>query len=79
VTLLLLIFRKSKVARYFSTTNAIKLLSAVKAGVLYTVEVATRVLPEGHWILIYMLGTLGSNLLLSCVVILGYYIKQLGS
>jgi hypothetical protein len=29
--------------------------------------------------LIYMLGILGSSLLLSCVAILGYCIKQLGS
>jgi hypothetical protein len=42
-------------------------------------EVAAGVLPEGYWILICMLGILGSNLLLSCVVILGYCIKQLGS
>jgi hypothetical protein len=42
-------------------------------------EVAARVLPEGHWILICMLGTLGSSLLLSCIVTLGYCIKQLGS
>jgi hypothetical protein len=29
--------------------------------------------------LICILGTLSSGLLLSCIVILGYYIKQLGS
>jgi hypothetical protein len=34
VTLLLLVFRKSKVARYFGTANAARLLSAIKAGVL---------------------------------------------
>jgi hypothetical protein len=42
-------------------------------------EVATRVLPKGRWMLIYILGTLSSGLLLSCVVTLGYCIKQLGS
>jgi hypothetical protein len=42
-------------------------------------KVATGVLPEGYWILIYILGTLGSSLLLSYIVTLGYYIKQLGS
>ena len=34
--LLLLVFRKSKVARYFGATNATGLLGAIKAGVLYT-------------------------------------------
>jgi hypothetical protein len=42
-------------------------------------EVAARVLPEGHWILICMLGTLSSGLLLSCVVTLGYCVKQLSN
>ena len=37
--LLLLVFRKSKVAKYFSTANAARLLGAVKAGVLYTAKV----------------------------------------
>jgi hypothetical protein len=34
VTLLLLVFCKSKVVRYFSAANAARLLSTVKAGVL---------------------------------------------
>ena len=42
-------------------------------------EVAAGVLPEGCWILICMLSTLGSGFLLSCVATLGYYVKQLGS
>ena len=42
-------------------------------------EVAASVLPEGRWMLIYMLSTLGSGLLLSCIATLGYCIKQLGS
>jgi len=42
-------------------------------------EVAAGVLPEGYWMLIYMLSTLGSGLLLSCVATLGYCVKQLGS
>ena len=33
--LLLLVFRKSKVAGYFSTANTARLLGAVKAGILY--------------------------------------------
>ena len=36
MTLLLLVFRKSKIAGYFSTANTTRLLGAVKAGVLYT-------------------------------------------
>jgi len=42
-------------------------------------EVAAGVLPEGCWMLICMLSTLGSGLLLSCVATLGYCVKQLGS
>ena len=42
-------------------------------------EVAARVLPEGYWMLVCMLSTLGSGLLLSCVATLGYCVKQLGS
>ena len=38
MTLLLLVFRKSKVARYFDTANAARLLGAVKAGILYTAK-----------------------------------------
>ena len=38
VILLLLVFRKSKVARYFSAANAARLLGAVKAGILYTAK-----------------------------------------
>ena len=36
MTLLLLVFRKSKVARYFGAANAARLLGAVKASVLCT-------------------------------------------
>jgi hypothetical protein len=36
VIFLLLVFRKSKVARYFSAANTAKLLGTVKAGMLYT-------------------------------------------
>ena len=39
VILLLLVFRKSKVARCFNTTNTAKLLGAVKANILYTAKV----------------------------------------
>ena len=36
VTLLLLIFRKSKVAGYFGAANTAKLLGTIKASILYT-------------------------------------------
>jgi len=36
VTLLLLVFRKSKVAGCFGAANTARLLDAVKAGMLYT-------------------------------------------
>jgi hypothetical protein len=36
VTLLLLVFRKSKVAGYFSAADAARLLGTVKASILYT-------------------------------------------
>jgi hypothetical protein len=42
-------------------------------------EVAAGVLPEGRWILICILGILGSGLLLNYIVMLGYCIKQLSS
>jgi len=42
-------------------------------------EVAAGVLPEGYWMLVCMLSTLGSGLLLSCVATLGYCVKQLGN
>ena len=36
VTLLLLVFRKSKVVGYFGAADTTRLLGAVKAGMLYT-------------------------------------------
>ena len=38
MTLLLLVFRKSKVAGCFGAANATKLLDAVKAGILCTAK-----------------------------------------
>ena len=43
-------------------------------------EVATGVLPEGHWMLICMLRRiLDGGLLLGCVAMLGYCTKLLGN
>ena len=39
VIFLLLVFRKSKIARCFSTANTAKLLNTIKASVLYTARV----------------------------------------